>query len=234
MKLFYAPGTCARVPLIALEEIGEPFEIEIIAFVRGDHRSPDYLEKNPKGKVPALELSDKRVLTENVAILTYLSKAYPEANLLPFGKSEYDDAGLIADMAWCASGLHPIVTRLRIPQVFCDTEDGRQRVWEMAAEAMKPNFQIIENRLEHAPWMLGETWSIIDAYVFWVWFRVEGAGFDASPFPRFADHARRMEGRPSVKRALTREQEAYAWLEERGLAVNFSTFGTKNTGGVKN
>ncbi len=234
MKLFFAPGSCARVPLIALEEIGEPFEIEIVAFVRGDHKSPDYLKKNPKGKVPTLELTDGHILTENVAILTYFAKAFPKAKLLPFGDSAYENAKLIADLAWCSSGLHPIVTRLRVPQFFCDTQEGRKRVWEMAAEAMKPNFEIIENRLAHAPWMLGEVWSIIDAYVFWVWFRVEGAGFDISSFPRFADHARRMEDRPAVKRALSREREAYVWLEERGLTVNFSTFGTKNTRDVKN
>ena len=52
--LYFAPGTCARVALTALEEVGQPFETRLIAFMAGDHRSPDFLAINPAGKVPAL------------------------------------------------------------------------------------------------------------------------------------------------------------------------------------
>src|SRR5262249_14401315 len=54
LTLFFAPDTCARVSMIALEETGHPYEAELIAFKRGDHRSPRYLAINPKGRVPTL------------------------------------------------------------------------------------------------------------------------------------------------------------------------------------
>lgn len=220
-KLWFAPGTCARVSMIALEETGIDFDTRLIAFKRGDHRSDEFLALNPKGKVPTLEV-DGEVLTENLAIVTYLSKKHPDAKLLPFGKNEMSDARILEDLAWCASGLHPIVTRLRLPQYFCDTEDGRVRVWEMAAAAMKPNFALIEQRLADSEWMLGRDWSVLDAYVFWVWFRVEGAGFDVSAYPNFADHARRIQQRPSVMRAGKRERQAIEWLTENDLMLDLA------------
>src|SRR5258708_21237858 len=76
--LHFAPDTCARVPLIALEEIGCPYRIEIVAFAKGQHRSPDYLALNPQGKVPTL-IVDGRPLSENVPILSWLARAFPEA-----------------------------------------------------------------------------------------------------------------------------------------------------------
>lgn len=219
LTLFFAPGACSRVPLIALEEIGVPFDTRLVTFTKGEHRSREYLALNPKGKVPTLMI-DGQPLTENVAILSYLAWAYPGATLLPFGRDPLSDMQILSQLAWCAAGLHPIVTRLRIPQFFCDTADGRERVWQMAADAMAFNFALIEARLAESPWMLGD-WSILDAYVNWVWFRVTGAGFDATAYPRYGEHAARIAERPSVRRALAREEEAQAWLESRGLAVKF-------------
>mgnify|MGYP001570731218 CR=1 FL=1 len=68
-------------------------------------------------------------------------------------------------------------------------------------------------------WVLGGEWSVLDGYLYWVWFRITGSGFAASPFPAIAAHALRMEERPAVKRALQREARAQAELESQGLAV---------------
>jgi glutathione S-transferase len=81
---------------------------------------------------------------------------------------------------------------------------------------MKRNFQLIEARLQGRTWLL-ESWSALDAYIYWVWFRVTGAGLDGTPFPNYAQHARRMEERDSVRRYLQLEREAEAQLEKEGL-----------------
>ena len=91
LKLFVAPNTCARVPTIALEEIGEPFETELIRTAAKQQNSPEYLAINPKGKVPAL-LIDGEPLTENVAILRWLNQTYPDANLLPATSDDLEAA----------------------------------------------------------------------------------------------------------------------------------------------
>ena len=221
ITLHFAPDTCARVPLIALEEAGHPYRIELVAFMKGQHRSADYLALNPKGKVPTLVV-DGKALTENVAILTWLSERFPDARLLPEASDSFARAQVLSDLAFCASGLHPIVTRLRIPQFFCDTADGLDRVFKMAEAAMRPNFAMIDRRLADARWWYGDRWSIVDAYINWVWFRVTGTAFDGSDFPNFARHDRDIRQRPAVERALRVSDELAKQLAAQGLAVNFS------------
>ena len=190
-----------------------PYKTELIAFMKGDHRSPRYLELNPKGKVPTL-IVDGRVLTENVAILLWLAARFPEANLLPQYQDAFDKAQLVADLTYCASGLHPIVTRLRIPQYFCDIPGGELRVFEMADLAMRPNFAFIDRRLAEREWWYGDCWSVM--------VRVTGADFDGSEYPHFARHDERIKKRPSVQHALRRNSDAAEQLNAQGLAVKFS------------
>jgi glutathione S-transferase len=223
LKLYFAPGTCARVPLIALEEIGCPYALEVVAFMKGQHRSPEYLALNRSGKVPTLSI-DGKPLTENVAILSWLADRFPEANLLPRANG-LDRFEQLSDLAYCASGLHPIVTRLRIPHFFCDLPEARDSVFDMAESAMKLHFATIDERLKRSTWWYGEHWSIVDAYINWVWFRVTGTAFDAAPFTNYARHNQDMQQRPAVSRMLERNDEIAAGLAAQGLAVSFSGAG---------
>ncbi len=223
LRLFYAPGTCSRAVMIALEEAGAEYDKQLVAYMNGEHRMPDYLALNPNGKTPLL-IADGEPIHETPAILLYLAKLFPEARLLPLGRGEVRDAQTIAHLIWCGSELHPNVFRIRIPQFFCDHPEGRARQKEMAEDSMHDKFAIIEQRLERGPWFLGEDWSAIDAYLFWVWFRLDGTGFELDRYPRFADHYRRMQERPAVQRAMAVEQSAGLILREQGLMVNFDTF----------
>ena len=216
ITLYMAPGTCARVASIALEEAGLEFETRVVRFMKGEHKSPAYKKLNPKGKVPTLFV-DGDTLTENVAIVTWLNERFPEARLLPPATSTLERARQLADLCFCASTLHPLVTRIRMPHIFA-TEDAARAVWEKGCAGMTEYFDLIEHRLEHRPWWYGESWSAMDAYLYWVFWRVAGADFDVSPYPRYGDHASRMERRPSVVRALVREAEAQKQLEAEGLA----------------
>ena len=224
MTLYFAPDSCARVPLIALEEIGHPYRLEVVAFMKGQQRSTEYLALNPKGRVPTLVV-DGAPLTENVAVLGWLSEHFPEAQLLPLTDNSWSRALHVSDLAYCASGLHPLVTRLRIPQFFCDTADGVDRVFAMAETAMRPNFALIDRRLADQRWWYGDQWSILDAYINWVWFRVIGTRFDAAAFPHFARHDKDMKERRAVSRALRISSEVAANLEAQGLDVKFSGTG---------
>jgi len=215
LKLFYAPGACSRVSHIALEETGAPFDAELIRFMKGDHRSGDYLRLNPKGKVPLLVV-DGGPLTENVAILTYLARAFPEGRLLPLGDDPFLDAQVTSLLAWCSSGLHPLVNRLRMPQMTCDQPESFGRIRAMAADGLAQNFQIVETHLAEREWYLDD-FSLVDVYLYWVWFRATGSGFETSGFPLYANLCRRVTERPAAQRALAREAEAEALLEAQGL-----------------
>lgn len=216
--LHFAPGTCARVPLIALEEIGTPFETRLVAFVAGEHRKPAFLTRNPAGKVPVLEV-DGAVLTQNVAILMWLARRFPGAALLPIADDPMSEAQLLSRLAWFSADLHPIVTRIRMPHFFCDADGAPERVRALGMEAMRFQLGALERDLSVDPWVLGERWSVLDAYLFWIWFRISGAGFETSAFPAISAHHARMASRPATQRALGREEAAQDDLRARGLTV---------------
>ena len=214
--LYFAPHTCARVALTALEQAEASYVLSTVAFVAGDHRKPAFLAVNPKGKVPALAI-DGLYLTENVAILDYLAERFPDAALLPPADSPATRAARLADLAWCASTLHPIVTRIRMAPMIAGP-DCAAAVWRAACTAMDPNFALIEARLAQGRWWYDAQWSVMDAYLAWIFFRVAGARYDTSRFPAFSAHHAAHHERPAVLRALAREAEVQAELQARGLA----------------
>jgi glutathione S-transferase len=215
ISLYSAPGTCSRVTTIALEEIGVEFESKIVAFMKGEHKSPEFKKLNPKGKVPCLVIDDE-ALSENVAMLSYLNTRFPDAKLLPESNNDMDKMRQIADLCFCSATLHPLVTRIRIPPLFAGPENSLI-VWQKACESMREYFQLIEDRLQDYDWWYGNQWSVMDAYIYWVFWRVEGANFPINDYPRFCDHAQRMSERPSTIRAIAREDIMTAELEAKGL-----------------
>ncbi|WP_321396779.1 glutathione S-transferase family protein [Emcibacter sp.] len=213
--IYFAPGTCARVSLIALEETGVKFQLHTIAFMAGEHRKPEFLALNPKGKVPALAI-EGALLTENIAILTYLADRFPEAKLLPEARNAIERSIQLADLSFCASTLHPIVTRIRMSPIFAGPENARA-VWEKGCQAMDDNFALIDKRLSNNQWWYGDQWSVLDAYLNWVFFRVSGARYNTERYPNFERHAAQMQNRPAVRQALKKERAAEDHLKERGL-----------------
>jgi len=215
IKLHMAPGTCARVSAIALEEAGVDFETPLIRFMKGQHKSPEYKKINPKGKVPALEI-DGEALTENVAIISYLNERFPEAKLMPEASDALAKARQLADLSFCSATLHPIVTRIRMPTFFADG-DAAKNVWEKGCEAMHEYFRLIDERLSEQSWWYGENWSVMDAYLYWIFWRVEGADYPVDDYPNFKAHKSRMEQRAAVQKVLAREAGLMAQLEAEGL-----------------
>jgi glutathione S-transferase len=204
LELYFSPGSCSRVTMIALEEIGAPYETHLLAFMVGEHRQPDYLHLNPAGKVPTL-VADSEPITQNVAILTFLARNFPQAHLLPVSSTPLEEARQLAMLVAFTADLHPIVTRIAFPQLLLDQAEGANLLRAKAKETMKSQLAPYELRLTSQDWLAGDTWSILDAYLFWVWGRVVGAGFDPGPFPAIAAHFARVEQRPSVQRAMARE-----------------------------
>jgi glutathione S-transferase len=215
ITLHFAPYTCARVPLIALEEIGETFDVKPVLMKNGEHKQTEYRSINPKGKVPALQI-DGAILTENVAILDYLAARFPEIGLLPAVSTLVERAHRIADLTFVASTLHPIVSRIRMAPFFAGP-GAAKGVWEKGTQAMDEYFTMLDSRLSEHPWWYGADWSLMDAYINWVFFRVEGACYDVSRFPALVAHDVRIRERPAVKRALVREKEIVDKLLSRNL-----------------
>ncbi|WP_299684916.1 glutathione S-transferase family protein [uncultured Tateyamaria sp.] len=214
LTLFVSPGTCARVPTIALEEIGVPFKTELLRVMLNQQNAPEFLAINPKGKVPTL-LIDGAPLTENVAILTWLHHAYPSAGLLPAVDDPLAVSRQVADIAFFSSTVHPTVTRIAMPIKFIDDSAlSFDIVRPKGVEAMHTIMRMIEDRLN--PWWYGDTWSIVDGYLFWVWWRITGVGFPAEDYPNLRAHAERSMDRPAIQRAMAREAEHVEILKAEG------------------
>jgi glutathione S-transferase len=119
LTLYLSPGFSSMAPHIALHEIGVDFESRWISFAKREQYAPEYLALNPEGKVPIL-LVDGRPLTEVAAILHYLAKRFPNADLFPADDLEAE-AHVISWMSFIASTVHPA---RRIGGVRVERESG--------------------------------------------------------------------------------------------------------------
>jgi glutathione S-transferase len=134
LTLFFAPGSSSMAPHIALHEIGVPFAARPLSFANQDNRSPAYLRLNPEGKVPTL-LVEGRPMTEVAAILFYLARRFPGAQLLPADDLEAE-AQAISWMSFIAATVHPVrrrgLDRARAVYALADQRLGA-RTWAMGA-----------------------------------------------------------------------------------------------------
>ncbi|MCT4555518.1 MAG: glutathione S-transferase N-terminal domain-containing protein [Pelagimonas sp.] len=117
MKLFYAPGTCALAPHIALEWTGKPYDIE-----RAELGSRAFLQINPLGMVPALIDGESRVMTQADAILKYIEAKFPEADLGVQGGA-FEHFELDEALAFLTGDFHPAFWPFFAPQRFTTSTD---------------------------------------------------------------------------------------------------------------
>lgn len=211
LDFYFSPGACSLATHICLEEAGAAFTPKPTYTRKGQTRTPEYLAINPKGKVPVLAV-DGKVLTENTAIITYLSRSYPAAKLLPTGEA-LAEAEALSFIAWCASGVHPVMSRFFGPQNFCDLPDSADNVKALATKAAAGNFALIEKALAGKDWVFG-AWSAADAYIFVFYNWATKLGLDMSAYPNYGKHFERMQQRPAVQRAMAREAEAFAAMDK--------------------
>jgi len=204
LKLFYAPGTCALAPLIALEEVGAEFEKVGVDFSSNEQQSPDYLAVNPKGRVPAM-VTDRGILTETPAILSFIAQEFPDAGLAPNGDA-FAFAQVQAFNSYLCSTVHVAHAHRTRGQRWTDDADAIKTMQNKAPEVVSACFELIESDMLQGPWVMGETYTICDPYLFTLARWMEGDGADPDRFPKVIDHRTRIGERAAVKRALAEEQ----------------------------
>ena len=206
LVLYYAPGACSLASHIALEETGVPFDAVRIVLGNQEQRSASYLAINPRGKVPTL-CAGGRVITENVAILSYLASAYPEAHLLPF-----DDPPSLGRayelMSWLTTSVQISFAQMWRPERFVDEDEAKRVLLSDGRRRVLLAFDEIEQSTGSDRWLLGERFSAVDGLllVFWRWGkRLE---INMADYPNWARHTDRLLERPSVQRVMSREESA--------------------------
>lgn len=206
LKLFYAPGSCALASHIALEEAGAAYTAHRLDLAAGDQRKPDYLAVNPKGRVPAL-VTDRGILTENVAILAFVAQNHPNARL-----AQLDDPFAFAQAqafnSYLSSTVHVAHAHKRRGYRWADEQSSFDDMKRKVPETVGACFELIEREMFKGPWVMGNAYSICDPYLFTLAEWMEADGLDPKRFPKVHDHRTRMYERPAVKRALAQEGRA--------------------------
>ncbi len=204
LTLFYAPNTCSLASHIALEEAGAAFEARRLNFAEGDQRKPDYLKINPKGRVPAL-ITGHGILTETPAILAYIAQAYPGANLAPL-EDPFKFAQIQAFNSYLCSTVHVAHAHRPRGSRWSDDPAAIESMKLKVPQNMGDCFNIIEREYFKGPWVMGESYTICDPYLYTVATWLESDGVDPARFPKVLGHRNRMTERAAVKKALSREQ----------------------------
>jgi glutathione S-transferase len=212
MRVHWYPGTCARAVLVTLEEIGLPYEPRLLLRTDPDVMTRYKAEVNPKGKVPVLQ-TGTQTITEIPIIQTFLAQRHPEARLLPADPDESVEA--LSLMCYMASGIHPLIARIRFPTVATDDAASHERIRAVAKDQLADAFALFEKRLGAGQWLFKE-WCVADAYLQWCWFRGVGSGIDPGPYPHLADFHRRSEARPSLERVIELEETTWEKLVAEG------------------
>ncbi len=199
LTLYYSPGACALASHIALEEAEAEYALVKVDLRKGEQRTPDYLAINPAGVTPAL-MTDKGVITENVAILAYVAQLYP-----PAGLADVDDPFAFAQTqrinAYLGSSLHPAIGRV----IFSHPRlEGQAR--EDAVALALTKYDLVERHLLKGPWVAGDTFTVSDGYlsVFSRWAR-QADLLDKARFPKLNAHLDLVQSRDAVKRVLHQE-----------------------------
>lgn len=192
MKLYYSPGACSLADHIAMHEAGLPLElvkVDLKTHKLEDGRS--FLDINPKGYVPALQFDDGELLTENVAILSWVADQKPE--LVPAG--HLGRYRMLEILAYFSSELHKAFHPLFVPQA--SEADKRQ-----ARAAVEKKLRFVATQFK-GPYLFGAHMSAADAYLFVMLTWAMDMGLDVPD--ALAAFAERMRERAAVKQALAHE-----------------------------
>ncbi|MGA2288094.1 glutathione S-transferase family protein [Bradyrhizobium sp.] len=203
LKLYYAPGTCALASHIALQEAGATYTIERIDFKINQQNSPEYLAINPKGRVPAL-VTDRGILTETPAMLAFIAQGFPQAKLAPL-HDPFEFAQAQAFNSYLCSTVHVAHAHRVRGYRWATDEASFADMKRKVPQTVGAGFALIERGMLRGPWVLGETYTICDPYLFTLAQWLEGDGVDLSTLPRVMGHRARMAERPAVRKALAEE-----------------------------
>ena len=200
MKLYYSPMACSLSPHIVLREAGLPFEL-----VRVDLKAhtlaadgSDFFAINPKGYVPVLELDDGQRLTEGPAIVQYLADQRPERRLAP-ANGTLARYRLQEWLTFINSELHKGYTPLFRPGVAEDVKSA-------AREQLGRRLDYVASQLAGKSYLLGDDFSVADAYLFVVFNWGQWVGIDLAHWPVLAAYHARIAERDAVRAALAAEQ----------------------------
>jgi glutathione S-transferase len=198
MRLYFAPGACSLSPHIVSRELGLPIELKKVSTKdKTMEGGGDYRQINPKGYVPALELDDGAVLTEGPAIVQYLADRKPDAGLAPKAGT-IERYRLQEWLNFITSELHKQFSPLFRPT----TPEEYKKI---AKENLANRFEWLDKQLGGKEFLMGNGFSVADAYLYTVLRWTKPMQIDVSRWPNLVAYMERVGARPKVKDALKAE-----------------------------
>ena len=198
MKLYYSPGACSLSPHIALHEAGLSFEA-VMAPTK-THKlvdGTDYYTINPLGYVPYLTLDDGRTLHEGPAIVQYIADQVPDKKLAP-ANGTYERYKLQEWLTFIGTELHKTFSPLFVPTTHPDTK-------ATSTAKLQSRLQWVDGELAGKQYLMGDTFTVADGYLFTVTNWPQHVGLDLSPYPNLVAYRARVAARPAVVAAMKAE-----------------------------
>jgi glutathione S-transferase len=202
MKLMYSPGACSVGIHVLLEEIGKPYEAQLVNLREGAQFKPEFTAVNPKSKVPALVRDDGSVLTEYPAIAYWLARTNPEKKLLPDDVESQTRAFEALDYA--VSTIHMQgFSRLFRASNYTPNPADEDKVKERGKELVEKGFAVMDKALAGKDYLVGG-FSVADSALFYTEFW--GGKRMGMTLPANCEaHLNRMLARPAVQRVMQQE-----------------------------
>ena len=201
MKLYYAPGACSLSPHIVSREAGLPVELSKVTFdgaKRTTAEGEDFFVVNPRGGyVPTLRLDDGDVLIEGSAIIQYLADQAPDKKLTP----EHGTKACYQTLSWVgfvSTEIHKGFSPLFNPALPEEQKTA-------AIDRLKKRYTVVETALTGKPYLLGDVYTIADAYLYTILRWSPRANITLSDYPNIHTFIKTMEARAAVRTALTEE-----------------------------
>jgi glutathione S-transferase len=201
LQLYFWPMACSLASRIALMEAG--IEARYHAVHLWDKKvlenDADFWAISPKGAVPVLVLENGEKLTENPAVLQYIADLRPEKGLAP-PAGDPDRYRLQEWLSFVGTEIHKAFL---FPTFWYANDAARAS----ARERIGRNVSITAAHLEQRGYLVGERFTVADAYLTWALLLLKRGGVDVAQWPSLVEYLDRMQRRPQIKSAIDTEQE---------------------------
>jgi len=198
MKLYYSPGACSLSPHIALLEAGLPYDlVKVDLRAKKLENGDDYLKVNPKGQVPALALDSGELVTEGPVIVQMIADKAAAKNLAP-ARDSVERYKLQEWLTYINGELHKNIGPLFNPAL----SDDAKAVFKDRAMG---KFKYVDSQLAGKDYLLGKQFTVADGYMYTMLRWADGMKFDLSGLSNLMAYKARVDARPKVQEALTKE-----------------------------
>ncbi|WP_326537980.1 glutathione S-transferase family protein [Pseudorhodoferax sp.] len=208
LQLYYAPGACSFVPHTLLETAGAAYEPRMVKLHKRENDEPPFRAVNPRGQVPVL-VHGSEVITQIVAIVSYLDALFPEQNFLP--REALARTRAMELLAWMNNTVHPTFTHVFMPFKYSDDAGAQEQLRQFNAGQYRKLLEelqgiVIGTGAASGGWLGGPSFGPLDAYALTLTRWGSMAGIDPEGLAALWPYVQRVASVPSVARVVERER----------------------------